>query len=971
MKIILTIDNTASMGQSTTSAKTSVEEIRTMVALILGQASVKISVYGDYDSSTPDSCCGGWSILKETADLDTRQIWLNKYMKPCGGGGCPEAQRTAFNHLYREEEDRCIIFHFTDAPPHLSSKLDKEGKKEELYLSKHLMETDWDRLCELTKKKHRVVTFLTTKNNELVNLYSKMGEVVVVERNSSTIITSTMMTVLMQLIGQPSEKTITYSTTDPNTSQVITSESTQVEIPINLEDIMASMNPLVVIKAFEELLNPKKPNQAVCLATNKILGKYWRLICGKYRLIDDGKYESRAQNVMDKLSECKTKMDQNNQQVMKQWIDESHDDTSVIRKMVVDALPSCTSVLVLRGDPQISLDELLALGRGGGNFRELSKLLSTLEEVPLVECALPEDPDESPGFIPLQGMRLISVFRQIANLIKPGIMFSASTAMLAAILSLPNKHMSKLAKALLKERKGKWIDFSLDDSGAPNFPTNYAINFIRILNLLHGEYLTEKELEFRDHYILIEKVLRNHDSMITVVTGLIQKETRLDLTWKRTCRDCNQPRCFTIFPGNSKFCGICLNFNDPTAVSVVKERGVTTCDVIEGTLDKTNWAQCRTCKANYGVTKIEDLNVQPKCYYCRAGEACPTVECHLCHHKFVDEAMAAENAMHIALGEAHENTEQYQRLKRAKSSGLFVCPRCVYDPKSMIQESEVKLADILGENSALRALVPVKEYDILVDKSLKLWKRVIAVHSKIVKEDSDRPPYLSYKGFTVHDPVQVSTAFKQKILNAESKVACCMCVEETPLHLMMDACGQCSNRICNKCVQGWYGQVVAGSVVSQSNTVCPFCKAPPKYAVVRNFAQAHLRNIRPSQKSDRDMCQWDPRIWYAACTRCLMVKPAVGRDCAGEPPPLQNFMCNECETAQHTLTNAAVSQAVSASLIIQQCPGCGVEVEKNGGCNHIACSLCPEHWCWGCGMGGFDNHSVYDHMSNCKGIFQN
>ena len=39
-----------------------------------------------------------------------------------------------------------------------------------------------------------------------------------------------------------------------------------------------------------------------------------------------------------------------------------------------------------------------------------------------------------------------------------------------------------------------------------------------------------------------------------------------------------------------------------------------------------------------------------------------------------------------------------------------------------------------------------------------------------------------------------------------------------------------------------------------------------------------------------------------------------------------------------------------------------------GSCNHMTC-VCGEHWCWPCGEGGFDHDSIYDHMSNCKGVF--
>ena len=946
MKIVNLVDNTGSMGEATRSVTKSAQEMRTMTKLLLGEPSFITAVYGDYDANTPDRDCGGFSILSESAPPPTQTSWYNKYMRPMGGGGWPEAQKTAFNHILRRwKNERCIIFHVTDAPPHLPSNKDREGDLEEEYLKKNSMENDWDRLCEMVQDNHRVVTFLTHRKAELVDIYSKLGDVVVLQKNTSTEITATMMKVLSALIGQGSDNSVKYTRRSPSGADTEEHYTINVEVPVRLDTGLKSANPVDVIQAFDELLDPSHPDQALCLATNDILGKYWRLVCGRYQFMHDGKYRDVAQRVMNKLSHSVSKMMKTDQETLKKWIDESHDNTDMIRELVQNALPECSTVLVLRGDPQITLDDLLALGRGGGNYGELSKLIATVEEIPVDQVSFPEDEQTAPAFVPLQGTsKLATVFRLIANLLVPGVVFSPETAMLAAVLSLNNHHLGDLARQLLEKRKGKWIDLTLDENGVPKSPTNFALNFVRILQILPNDLLTVEEVEYRDHYLKVERLVRNHDATMTIQTGIVRPKPRMAPTWKRRCNErhggCGQYRCFTIFPGDSKICGKCLSKNEFRA---------------EAVHDQTNWVQCRSCQVNYGVTAIDLLNVQPKCHYCRNQSQCPSVECYLCMHRFIDDGNAAGQAMENALKSADETSVEGQRLKAAKDAGCFICPGCVHNPTSMTQTTEVRLAEMIKENSVLKKVIPVSEYGTMMNSSVKLWKRVLQV-KPAEGEQIDPFVKLFWKGFTIHETSKVVQTFSSIMLHSKAAmVPCPMCVEDTPLRCMVDACGNCNHRICEGCVKSWYGQIVAGSIASQSQTACPFCKMPPKFHTIRNLAQAHIRNIRPSKDNKRVLCAWDPGMWHAVCMRCLKVAPAVEKVCSAEAPTMRGFVCQDCQKDYQGQ--------------VKPCPRCGIDVEKNGGCNHMSCPKCKDHWCWSCGKGGFDGHSIYDHMSNCKGIF--
>ena len=108
---------------------------------------------------------------------------------------------------------------------------------------------------------------------------------------------------------------------------------------------------------------------------------------------------------------------------------------------------------------------------------------------------------------------------------------------------------------------------------------------------------------------------------------------------------------------------------------------------------------------------------------------------------------------------------------------------------------------------------------------------------------------------------------------------------------------------------------------------------------------------------------------YASCMKCLNLTAVGARNCIDAMPQFENYTCNECnECKEHTTIENK----------FKKCPNCSVFTERTGGCNHITCTQCNTHWCWSCGKDNDDNYggkftdvSIYDHMSNCTGIFPN
>jgi hypothetical protein len=288
----------------------------------------------------------------------------------------------------------------------------------------------------------------------------------------------------------------------------------------------------------------------------------------------------------------------------------------------------------------------------------------------------------------------------------------------------------------------------------------------------------------------------------------------------------------------------------------------------------------------------------------------------------------------------------------------------------MMVKIDVPIIKMIQQNKELEQFIPLKPFSGVIDTQVKLWQRVLRIEESKVP-DASEVQNVKYNGFQVHNPQDVVLTLIDRLLNGDGTATCGLCVNDVPVKNMMDACGNCPHSICRDCVNNWYTAKI-GCVIQEGHCKCPFCKSAPKYSVIKNTSLSQIRNIRPTKRNMGNLCQWDPRTVYATCTNCLMVAPALGRNCAaaragaaeaGAAEAIVRFVCDTCRE-NHL---KAADDYVAVTKI---CPNCKNAVEKNGGCNHITC-VCNALWCWTCGSGvdddgiPFTEYSILGHIDRC------
>jgi hypothetical protein len=912
-RFFLVCDGTASMGTALWVLSKAISEFLAVAAVI--GLEIRVCYYRDYDEGRP---LGGYVITPRNASYENMRQLVDANAYPSGGGGIPEAQKTAFEILLRDELEKNddvmnVIVHFTDAPPHPDTgKLDEEGRLERMeFEQRGWHHDDWKGLCARLASVANVITF--SRDNSYESMGVNLGEPYPTCQG--------LMDMVFTMIGL----------SNLESSAARYARLSHMLPGLDLDYIVKSMDKFRLIEIFKKVL--RDCPQAI--PTNPILGKAWRWVCTMKR---NPEVEVQVQALQDALSNAISKLPKQTGDALRKWVEESYNKKAEIDKLVSDVWVEGGPMLYMPTPVVIARDTVLNLTRECKSGPEIVSMMG-LCKMGKIEGLSPVDGGS------LQCIPLVlgpkNVFEVLPSLVCEGTSFSRRGSLIFAALSHRCAPLQALSEEHLCNNMG-WVDHSLKEGMVPNIPENFSPGFLKLLCTV--------PVQSRDRLLGADT-----SQSLQRFEALTRIRCNLDAVVKYTCQRDPSARWKEFAVPDHKFlcksCGI-FRSNTNRAVFTPPTCGLchyiaTNTDVEDFTLDEAKArvetatesliTRCRSCNHWYAVTCVDHINVAPKCHDCRVGNRTTYSNvCGKCTRAFVcptPEGLQPD----------------------------YCCAECTSGQIAVVQKETVA-ASVLRETPELWAAVGIDQESGEALRSMTM-QQLLTTEVSAPQNEATAMPSLTVGRVSVVNSPEIALEVVNTLLAGDGKAVCECCCEITPCSDMDVICGNasCSVRACGSCIRQWYGEFKQGSVVYPAHVHCPYCKLKPKGYIVSRYA-GHMRALHGANKVDWNRAEHEYLLWCNTCNKIATFAPK------GE--------CGDAVAPNVSGRTCAACQAVAAPVVDEQeedvgvvhgddtrlCPtGCGRSIFKDGGCDHITCP-CGVYICWNC-MKTFDtSDECYEHM---------
>jgi hypothetical protein len=736
----------------------------------------------------------------------------------------------------------------------------------------------------------------------------------------------------------------------------------------------------IVIKQLQKIIN----EDVSAISLNPVFGSLWRSVC------NDRENPARDNLIQSFGLQVERISDTTEKSRMNVWLAESYDYTAEVLEIIstvpVDQRFPCAYL-----DPtlkfefakdieedeesrpitQFNREELLEIGRSCDYkiLRRLGRVLTrlsianSLEELP-AHIAKAKDDDLIKIPLALARKDLGRKFWKILlHTVVHGTLLSARPAALLAALTI-KLGIQPLLEAADQEMllwRNKWNDLEIPETWNTNclsllldadkaFITRQSESNEKTVDHTEASLLTPADQMLFDRLVSYKMLELNMQTTLIAKVGWKPEKSTFPIGPVIQCKSCELPRSVTIMAPNG-ICGLCVStdFRTPgerqeRLKNRVSKDDTETTDAI--------WVECniRNCHAQYVVYNPNELNVKPKCYYCRVKSpskikesiednvtSAPYVECTTCLNRMIWP-------------------EEY----RASNMDQFLCICCSNNMKSTI-DIETSANDLSKENGMDWVLVnhngKIKE--LFNGRSLfhtisQAGTASFCDEVQLFPQANDKLSFL-LDGKVVHNADDVRAQLTSWVERRRTESGTCsLCFSHSPKGSLLPACGRsgCTQKICKNCQQGWYGLNKPGRIINTAAVACPFCRRAPTAKTLWKYGFT-VQCVGDLKLAIEQAGEWI----YAWCRRCSHAKSYMERSCAREVPvDIVDWICEDCKVYGDD------------EIDRKECPECGILTEKVGGCDHIECQVptCGTHWCFFCGEKSTED-DIYGHMDTDHG----
>jgi hypothetical protein len=762
------------------------------------------------------------------------------------------------------------------------------------------------------------------------------------------------------------------------------------------------------------------------LSLNPVIGALWRAVC------NDRENPARAEVLamfsfhVDKIADPEEKTR------MKSWLEESYDYAGEI-VATLKSVPAAQRFPCVFLDPTVGFsqakkkgeracdeedendrvitafrrDELLEIGRScdGRILRRLGKVLT---QITFVECAadLPAHmADTTNTHVPRIPLALGSeehgwqFWKLLLHVVLPGTKLSArpATVLAALAIRIGLKPLFGAAVAAMLFWRDKWNNLEV-----PETWNSSCLGLLLDADMEYRKQINHDEKKLADNE---DALLLNADrelfyrlvnyqhtggnllTDLTAKVGWTPDKTQMPIGPVVVCSGCNFPRSVTIMAERSGGrCGLCIV---KEWISIEDKKRCITAHVTQqhNESSSTTWVECsvRMCRAQYVCYNVGDLNVSPKCHYCRMQRSkrpgkhnhdlAPTLECVKCLSKVIWP-------------------EEY----RAMAENPFHCIACTSGRETVItiDTNANQLCEENGQAWLLRNdnnVIKNPFQRSLYYTILNTGTEAFLANAEVLPQ-LEPAPILKLRDKRIRNQDEMLAEFRSWIERRTSEQSLCsLCFNNLSKACLLPACRRrgCHQLICKDCLDGWYSLNRPGTIINTAALFCPFCRRPPAARTLAAYGRG-IHAVGDVMHAVKDTGQWI----YAWCYDCGKARRYMARECArGAPATIEDWKCEICidsdlerarvaeeetrralQQATRPEQRAAIQRQLDKATRlrnelmcpVKNCPGCKMPTQKTAGCDHMECPMpgCGEHWCWSCGEGFFEG-GIYEHMHKVHG----